>query len=116
MDDDQRDATRLEVILLLIDRIHARLVKTDLAEFVRDHDDIDLLAYRLAMIGEEANKLTLGFKARFPHMRWNDMYRLRNIISHQYQRVAPERIWITATSDLTDLAILCRAELDRIGE
>lgn len=35
MDYDQRDATRLEVILLLIDRIHARLVKTDLAILCR---------------------------------------------------------------------------------
>jgi uncharacterized protein with HEPN domain len=116
MDDDQRDATRLEVILLLVERIDARLAKTSLAAFANDHDDIDLLAYRLAMIGEETNKLTVGFKARFPHMPWNDMYKLRNIIAHQYQKVAPERIWKTASSDLTDLVALCRAELARIGE
>ena len=116
MDDDQRDATRLEVIVVLIDRINARLAKTTLAVFAHDHDDIDLLAYRLAMIGEETNKLTMGFKARFPHMPWDDMYKLRNIIAHQYQKVAPDRIWMTATSGLADLAALCRAELARIGE
>lgn len=116
MDDDQRNATRLEMILLLIDRIQTRLARTTLDVFVTNHDDIDLLAYRLAMIGEETHKLTASIKSRFPHMPWDDMYRLRNIISHRYQMVVPQRIWQTACSDLDALAALCRAELARIDK
>ncbi|WP_184080390.1 HepT-like ribonuclease domain-containing protein [Sphingobium subterraneum] len=114
MEKEQRDPARLSVILLLIGRIRTRLAKTSLESFADDWDDIDLLSYRLSMIGEESNKLTDALKARHPDIPWQQIYGMRNIIAHEYMRVSPLRIWQTATSQLDTLEHVCRTELARL--
>ncbi len=52
MKPEARDPVILQTILLLIGRIRNHVARTTAASFAESDDDIDLLFYRLAMIGE----------------------------------------------------------------
>lgn len=109
---EDRDLAFLQMIVLLVERIRAHLDKITAAQFVESDDHIDLLAYRLSMIGEYANKLSASFRATHDHMPWVAMTGLRNIVAHEYLRVDPGRIWMTATNDLDALEKLCREQIE----
>lgn len=115
MDEEARDPARLEVILVLIARARKRIAALTIERFVEDDDEIDLLAYRLAMLGETASKLSPELRARYPHIPWKQMYGLRNMIAHEYMRVTPTRIWHTATVELEAIEAVCRTELARLA-
>lgn len=116
MQDEERDLALLETILLLIGRIKVRLAKTELRHFVEDPDDIDLLAYRLSMVGEYASKVSMTLKARHPDIPWKLMGGLRNIIAHEYMRVTPARIWQTAIHDLDAIEAVCNEEVRKLQQ
>jgi len=113
---EERDLAVLQTILLLITRIKMRLGKTGLEAFVEDPDDVDLLAYRLAMIREYAGKLSDSLRARHPHIPWQRMTGLRNIVAHEYLRVSPARLWQTAQNELEEIAVMCRNESGRYNQ
>ncbi|MCH4150704.1 MAG: DUF86 domain-containing protein [Sphingobium sp.] len=110
---EERDPAILQTILLLIQRIRTRLEKMTLAVFVEEPDDIDLLAYRLSMVGEYAGKLSSTLRARHPEIPWSRMSGLRNIVAHEYLRVTPARLWETAQNEMEPIATMCRTELER---
>jgi uncharacterized protein with HEPN domain len=109
---DPRDAARLELILELIDHIERRLEEMTLPRFEQDRDEIDLTAYRLAAIGEATSRLSDGLKQRHPHIPWDAIYGMRNIIAHEYGAVIPERVWNVIGEPLDALATACRLELE----
>lgn len=108
---DSRDAARLELILELIAHIERRLAGLTLASFAADRDEVDLTAYRLAAIGETANKLSSALKARHPHIPWDAIYGMRNIVAHDYGALIPERVWNVTGASLNDLREACRSEI-----
>lgn len=108
---DTRDAARLELILELIGHIQRRLDEMTLEQFVRDRDEVDLTAYRLAAIGETTNRLSMELKMRHGHIPWDAIYGMRNIIAHEYGAVIPERVWNVIGEPLEILARACRQEL-----
>ena len=73
-------------------------------------DEQDLTAYRLSVIGENANKLSDGLKARYPDIPWREMYAFRNIISHDYTAIVPRFIW-AAAHELDAIEAMCQTEL-----
>jgi uncharacterized protein with HEPN domain len=56
-------------------------------------DEQALTSFRLSIVGENANKLSAGLKARHNDIPWNRMYAFRNIVSHEYHRLDPELVW-----------------------
>ena len=47
----------------------------------------------LLQIGELANKLDDDFKKQYSSYNWNGAYRLRNIISHDYDVISNNSLW-----------------------
>jgi uncharacterized protein with HEPN domain len=113
MEQEARDREQLTPILELIGRIENRLRDRDRAAFDSDIDEIDLTAFRLAHIGEAARKLSPKITERHPELPWRDMMGMRNLISHNYGGINPGPLWSTAKQELSKLAEVCRAELDR---
>jgi uncharacterized protein with HEPN domain len=111
----ERDRERLETIMRVISDLERRLGGMDFATFSGDGDEIDLTAFRLAVIGENANKLSAAIKARNPSLPWKGMYGFRNLVSHEYALIAPRFVW-TATQELEPIRRMCRAELARIRD
>ena len=105
-----RDALILAQIIELIGHIDRRLDGMSEATFVSDHDEVDLTAYRLQVIGEATRKLSDPLKSRHPHIDWSAIYAMRNIIAHDYGSIIPARVWLVATGELEPLAAICRRE------
>jgi len=105
------DRNRLETILEAIEDIRRRLGGMDYAAFSGDRDELALTAFRLSLIGENANKLSPDIQARHAELPWRDMYAFRNIVAHDYGIVAPRFVW-AAIEDLSAIERMCRSELD----
>jgi uncharacterized protein with HEPN domain len=104
------DRNRLNIILEAIGDIQRRLESVTYANFANDRDELALTAFRLSLIGENANKLSTDIQARHPELPWRDMYAFRNIVTHDYGIVAPRFVW-AAVEDLKRLEHMCRMEL-----
>ena len=97
-------------ILEIIDRIERQT-----AAFLEDADVQDATAYRILAIGEAAKGLCDQLKARHPHVPWRQILGLRNILAHEYFIRESEIIWETVKVELPGLAVVCRAELQRLS-
>lgn len=107
-----RDLDRLDLILEVIGRLRRRLDGMTREQlFADDRDELDLASYRLSVIGENTNKLSVALKARNPHIDWDNIYYLRNRVAHGYEHVDPAAIWKVVGEKLTDLQAVCEAEL-----
>ena len=109
------DALHLDRILDVVRLARSRLAGTGLEAFRGNRDLIDATALRLAAIGESSRRLSDQLKGRHPKIPWEQVYRLRNIVAHHYDRIDADIIWVTATERLDELEAVCRAELDRLG-
>ena len=106
-----QDFHKLELILQMIGHLHRRLGPLSDRAFLADVDEIDLTAFRLAVIGETTAKLSAELKARHAAIDWLAIYAMRNIVVHDYAAVQPERLWAVFVNDIELLADVCRAEL-----
>ncbi len=67
-------------------------------------DDVDIqnAVYRyFEIIGEAAGRLPQNFKDKHPHINWQGMKDMRNIIIHQYDGVDPNTVWKVIQNTLT---------------
>lgn len=110
---DERDRQRLETTLVLIGHIHRRVGALALDDFSKDADEVDLTAFRLSAIGENANRLSDEIKDAHPEIPWKALYGFRNLVSHEYAMIAPRFVW-AATRELDSIEAMCRTELARL--
>jgi uncharacterized protein with HEPN domain len=106
----ERDGLYLRLIAEAIADIQRRMSDADLTSFLQDRDEQALTAFRLSVIGENANKLSQELKSRHPELPWAEMVAFRNIVSHEYHRVNPERVWDAAFA-LDDIAAMTASEI-----
>lgn len=109
----ERNGYHLVLILEAVDDLERRLKDSDLTRFLADRDEQALTAFRLSIIGENANKLSDELKARHPTLPWSGMYAFRNVVSHEYHRIDPEQAW-AAIENLEPISTMAREELARI--
>jgi len=65
----------------------------------------------ILQIGELSNHISDDFKKSYPHIPWNEMRGLRNIMAHQYASVDFDIIWNTSTQDIPALKVFCDSVL-----
>lgn len=56
-------------------------------------DIFDMTVMRLQTIGENSVKIPREIKQRHKEAKWNNLRRLRNVISHKYQLIDKELLW-----------------------
>lgn len=110
-----RDGLYLTLIAEAIADIQRRMALSEITTFLSDRDEQALMAFRLSIIGENANKLSSDLKARHAGLPWRDMIAFRNIVSHEYHRVAADRVWEAAEA-LSDLEAMVDIELKSLGK
>src|SRR3954470_7405732 len=108
------DPLHLDRIVELIRLIISSLSGLDRKTFICDRDKGDVVALRLAAIGEASRKLSPELRGRHPHIPWSKMYTLRNIVAHHYFDLNYDLLWDIAAERLPELEEACRAELKRI--
>jgi uncharacterized protein with HEPN domain len=70
--------------------------------FKADYKTVDAVIRNFEVIGEASKNLPPEVKAKYPDVPWEEMYLLRNRISHEYFGIDYEIIWDVATNYLPD--------------
>lgn len=104
---------RLEIIIDQIEVLQRELAGVTFATFAADRSRRDLSAFRIQTIGENCHRLGEEVKSRHPDLPWSDIYGMRNIIAHHYDRINPVRIWAVVRDHLDPVRAMARAELTR---
>jgi uncharacterized protein with HEPN domain len=105
-----RDPLLLSLIGEAIADIRRRFGTMAFDSFLADRDEQALAAFRLSIIGENANKLSNPVRNRHVGIPWADMIAFRNIVSHEYHRIDPALVW-EAMQALDELAAMVEIEL-----
>jgi uncharacterized protein with HEPN domain len=111
------DRDRLFVALIgeAVADIQRRIGNTDYETFLTDRDEQALTAFRLSIIGENANKLSHELKSRHPGIPWLDMVAFRNYVAHEYHRVDLAMVW-EAVLSLGQIEAMVDAEQAKLNE
>jgi uncharacterized protein with HEPN domain len=82
----------------MLDAARAALRFTEglsLQQFLGDENEMARVAVerKLEVIGEAARRLSAAFRENHPDLPWRDIIGLRNVISHEYDRVSYEEVY-----------------------
>ena len=92
----------LDDIQLAMSRIAEYIKGYDFERFKKDYKTIDAVIRNFEIIGEASKKLDETIKSKYPEVPWQEMYHLRNKISHEYFGVDYEIIWDIAKNYLPE--------------
>ena len=89
-------------ILTSIERIFEYTQMIDFNLFKRDYKTVDAVIRNFEIIGEAAKNIPDDIKEQYPDVPWDEMYALRNRISHAYFGIDYEIIWDIITNHLSE--------------
>lgn len=69
-------------------------------DFKKDYKTVDAVIRNFEIIGEAAKNIPNEIKEAHPELPWEEMYYLRNRVSHEYFGIDYEIIWDIATNYL----------------
>jgi uncharacterized protein with HEPN domain len=55
---------------------------------------------QLQRIGEAAARLSDTARGQCPHIPWQDIVGMRNLLIHEYSGISPTRVWMTVVRDV----------------
>lgn len=90
----------LEDILLSMQRIQEYIAGLEFQQFKQDYKTVDAVIRNFEIIGEASKNISTEVKLKYSNLPWEEMYRLRNRVSHEYFGVDYEIIWDIATNYL----------------
>jgi len=64
------------------------------------------ILYEIVVMGEAANRLSSEFRAQHSTIPWKDIIGMRNILTHQYDKVDVEVVWDAINQDIPELMTL----------
>lgn len=89
-------------MLVAMDRIAEYIDGYTFIKFKQDYKTVDAVIRNFEVVGEAAKNLPDDFKAQYPQIPWNEMYLLRNKVSHEYFGIDYEIIWDVAKNYLPE--------------
>lgn len=92
----------LKDMLLSMQRVQEYVAELDFQHFKWDYKTVDAVIRNFEIIGEASKNLPKTIKEKYHFVPWEEMYRLRNRISHEYFGIDYEIIWEIATSQLLE--------------
>ena len=90
----------LEDIVLSMQRVQEYITGLDFKHFKCDYKTLDAVIRNFEIIGEASKNLPEAIKDKYTNVPWEEMYRLRNRITHEYFGIDYEIIWDIATKEL----------------
>lgn len=92
----------LEDLLLAMNRIGEYIEGLSFIDFKKDYKTVDAVIRNFEIIGEAAKNLPSEVKDKYSEVPWDEMYLLRNKVSHEYFGIDYEIIWDVASNYLPD--------------
>lgn len=90
----------LDDIILSMERILEYIEGLNFEQFKRKYIVVDAVIRNFEIIGEASKHIPVEFIQKYPKIPWKKMYRLRNIVMHEYFGIDYEMIWEIAKSEL----------------
>jgi uncharacterized protein with HEPN domain len=103
----------LEDIQLAMSRIAEYINGYTFIDFKRDYKTVDAVIRNFEVIGEASKSIPKEIKDKYPQVPWNEMYSLRNKVSHEYFGVDYEIIWDVAYNYLPENKLQIDAILEK---
>lgn len=101
MKPNERDSfLYLEDIARSMARVREYIHGIGFQDFKRDYKTVDAVIRNFEIIGEASKNVPKQLKEKYGHIPWEEMYRLRNRISHEYFGIDYEIIWEIASINL----------------
>jgi uncharacterized protein with HEPN domain len=92
----------LEDLLLAMDHISEYIEGHSFNDFKKDYKTVDAVIRNFEIIGEAAKNMPEEIKDKYSIVPWDEMYLLRNKVSHEYFGIDYEIIWDVATNYLPE--------------
>ncbi|MFO7824570.1 MAG: DUF86 domain-containing protein [Cyclobacterium sp.] len=92
----------LEDIITSMDRIAEYIDGLSFNEFKKDYKTVDAVIRNFEVMGEAAKNLPIEIRSKYEDVPWDEMYLLRNKVSHEYFGIDYEIIWDVATNYLPE--------------
>ncbi len=83
-------------------RIEKYISGTNAKDFLHNELISDAVMRNFEVIGEAAKNIPGRFKARYPEIPWDRMYKLRNFLAHEYFGVDLHMVWRIAKDHLPE--------------
>ena len=83
-------------------RIDEYISGMSFVDFKKDYKTVDAVIRNFEIIGEASKKLPDILKEKYSKVPWNEMYLLRNKVTHEYFGIDYEIIWDVASNYLPD--------------
>lgn len=97
-----------------MERVGEYIAGLDFEHFKWDYKTVDAVVRNFEIIGEASKNIPQHLKEKYQHIPWEEMYRLRNRISHEYFGIDYEILWDIATHYLpqnySDILIVIQNE------
>ena len=90
---DRNPILYLEDIVLSMERVLEYVAGLNFRQFKWDYKTVDAVIRNFEIIGEATKRLPKDIKEKYPSIPWEEMYLLRNRISHEYFGIDYEIIW-----------------------
>ena len=74
----------LQDIQIAMIRIAEYIENMDFLKFKKDYKTVDAVIRNFEVIGEASKNLPTKIKEKYPEIPWQEMYYLRNKVSHEY--------------------------------
>lgn len=109
------DKLYLEDIQKSMERIAEYITGYDFNEFKKDYRTVDAVIRNFEIIGEASRSLSDNLKINNPDIPWNEMYYLRNRVSHEYFGIDYKIIWDIAKNYLPDNKVIVDQIIEQYG-
>jgi uncharacterized protein with HEPN domain len=90
-------------IIKAIENIFEFVGEMTLEEFRSDEKTLSAVIWKFEVIGEATKNLRENIIAKYKHIPWTEMARMRDRLIHGYQSINPEIIWKTIKDKLPGL-------------
>lgn len=115
MKKEERDfSLYLEDLLVAMTRIAEYIEGYNFDLFKKDYKTVDAVIRNFEIIGEAAKNLPDSIKEQNPDVPWDEMYLLRNRVSHEYFGVDYEIIWDVCLNYLPENKMQIQSILDSL--
>jgi uncharacterized protein with HEPN domain len=71
---------------------------------------------QLERIGEAVARLSESVRRECPHVPWQDIVGMRNLLIHEYFGISPTRVWMTVVNDVPVLKECVNRILENMDE
>jgi uncharacterized protein with HEPN domain len=92
----------LEDMLLSMNRVTEYINGLSFIEFKHDYKTVDAVIRNFEVIGEASKNMPKEIKDKYPMVPWEEMYLMRNKISHEYFGIDYEILWDVASNYLPE--------------